>query len=592
MLGRTSDETGWRYPDVASKGMARQGHLVREEYPVLYPDGVTRWVDVIRSPHFDEHGVVLGHFRLVVDISERKRMDEKLHENRDLLDAIIDSIPSSVFAFDPQHRLILVNREMARLYGKSKAELLEKALHEIFPPAVADRFRAANERIIATGKAFFVEDVIEQGGVPRTFETAKFALRDAQGNITGIAGVATDITERKQAEEKRRQAHRMEAIGNMTGGVAHDFNNLLAVILGNLELLERAGLNEKNQQVIQYAIHAVGRGAELVRQFLAFGRRQTLRPVPTRLADLFPGLRDMMTRTLGEAIVWEWDVAPDVAACLIDPMQLESAILNLSINARDAMPNGGKIAIRSYNVTVDAAFATRHPDVPVGRYVAVAVTDSGTGMTPEVQAQAFEPYFTTKDMDHGSGLGLSMVHGFVRQSGGGVTIDSAPGRGTTVTLYLPQTEMTQPISEGRDRKPEKVSFSGTVLIVEDQADVRELAVEQLEQLGFHALSAGTGREALSILATHVGEIDLLFSDVFLGNGMNGPELAAVVKRERPNVKFLFASGYVDGAQNIGQSLDADAYLLNKPYRRAALIDALVDIMGASPDVTEPSRAKA
>ncbi len=592
LLGKTSDETGFRYPDVPTKGLARKGQLVREEYPVQYPDGVTRWVDVIRSPHFDEHGAVLGHFRLAVDISERQRMDQELRENRDLLDNIVDSTPSSVFAFDTQHRFKLVNDEMARRHGKSKGELLGKTLYDVFPKPVADMLLATHERIVATGEAIFLEEVIEHDGRSSTFQTSKFALRDTDGKITGVAGVATDITERKLAEDKLRQAQRMEAIGNLTGGVAHDFNNLLAVVLGNLELMERIGLNEKGQRLLQSALRAVARGTDLVRQLLAFSRSQTLHPVPTMLADVLPGLRNMMARTLGETIAWEWDIAPDVSPCLIDPAQLESAILNLSINARDAMPDGGKIVIRAYNAIVDAAFAERHPEVPVGRYVAVAVTDSGLGMAPEVQARAFEPFFTTKDAGQGSGLGLSMVHGFIKQSGGGVTIDSAPRQGTTVTLYLPQTELPRLVGEGRERKPERVSFSGTVLIVEDQDDVRELAVEQFKQLGFSVLAAGAGREALSILATHRGEVDLLFSDVVLGNDMNGPELAVEVKRMRPNIKVLFASGYAEGSRGGGRSLDDDAYLLHKPYKRAVLVKALQDILAASPAVPASDRVAA
>ncbi len=582
LLGKTSEETGWRYPKVPSRGMARKGHLTREEYSVLYPDGVMRWVDVIRSPHFDEHGSVLGHFRLVVDITERKQIDEKLRENRDLLDNIIDSTPSSVFALDLQHRFTLVNSGMARCHGKSKEALLGKTLHDVFPMPAADGFQAVNEKIIATGEATSAEESVEFGGVSHTFQTSKFALRDTQGKIVGVAGVATDISEAKQAEEKLRQAQRIEAIGQMTGGVAHDFNNLLAVVLGNLELMDAAGLNEKSRRYFQPAIRAVSRGSDLVRQLLAFSRRQTLHPVPTQLAELFPSLRDMMSRTLGETIAWEWDVAPDLLPCLIDPAQLESAILNLSINARDAMPDGGIIVVRAYNAIVDEAFAARHPDIPVGRYVAVAVTDSGHGMTAEVQARAFEPFFTTKDTSRGSGLGLSMVHGFVKQSGGSVTIDSTPQQGTTVTLYLPQSDTPPSVGEGREQKQEKALFSGTVLLVEDQDDVRELAVEQFTFLGFSVLSAARGAEAMTILSTYKGKIDLLFSDVVLGADMNGPELAEEAKRIRPGIKVLFASGYAEPSRRGGRSLDPDAYLLNKPYRRGALIEALRNVLAAEP----------
>ena len=388
------------------------------------------------------------------------------------------------------------------------------------------------------------------------------------------------VNDAKRATQQLWQAQKMETIGQLTGGVAHDFNNLLTVIMGNLELLEKRGLNETTRErLLKPALNATHRGAELVRQMLAFSRGQALEPVPTFLGALLPSLRNIMYRTLGETIAWEWALAQDLVPCMVDPTKLEAAILNLAINARDAMPNGGRILMDARNVTVDEHSSERFPDdLRLGRYVAIALSDSGHGMTPNVLARALEPFFTTKEEGKGTGLGLSMVYGFVKQSGGHMTIESELELGTTVTLYLPQAEEVE-ASHAEPRKSVGARcFSGTILVVEDQADVLATAIEQFQDLGFDVLSAGTGQQALAILRSRATDIELLCTDVVLGNNMSGPEVVAEARRLRPDLKALFVSGYDSGMAKGNFKTSANERLLNKPYSEGALIEALTGLL--------------
>ena len=388
------------------------------------------------------------------------------------------------------------------------------------------------------------------------------------------------VGEATRATQQLWQAQKMETIGQLTGGVAHDFNNLLAVIMGNLELLEKRGLNETTRErLLKPALNATHRGAELVRQLLAFSRGQALQPAPTFLGALLPNLRNIMDRTLGEAIAWEWSLSQDLVPCMVDPAKLEAAILNLAINARDAMPDGGRILMDARNVTVDENSAERFPDdLRYGRYVAIALSDSGHGMTPQVLARALEPFFTTKEEGKGSGLGLSMVYGFVKQSGGHMTIESELELGTTITLYLPQADEIEASSVLPPMPAGARCFSGTVLVVEDQPDVLETAIERFEDLGFNVLSAGTGQEALAILRSRTADIELLCTDVVLGNDMSGPEVVAEARRLRPDLKALFVSGYDSGMAKGKFKTNANERLLGKPYSEGALIEALTGLL--------------
>jgi nitrogen-specific signal transduction histidine kinase/CheY-like chemotaxis protein len=374
-----------------------------------------------------------------------------------------------------------------------------------------------------------------------------------------------DVSERRLLEEQLRQAQKMEAVGRLTGGLAHDFNNLLAVIIGNLDLAADLARDGANKQPIAEALGAAERGAELTRRLLAFSRRQALQPRAIGVADLVTGLHGLLQRALGERVVIETRLAPDLGPALADPAQLEAALLNLAVNARDAMAKGGRLVIETADSQLDHDYAATHPEVVPGRYLLVAVSDSGSGMPAETVRRAFEPFFTTKEAGKGSGLGLSMVHGFAKQSGGHVSIYSEEGFGTTVRLYLPYAQPAAAVGEVQSEAPSEPRAQGeTILVVEDQAEVRRIVVRQLSMLGYRVLEAEDARTAFEVLRADT-PIDLLFTDVVMP-GVSGIEVAAAARAARPGLRVLLTSGFADGVAGGTQVGVADA-VLTKPYRR-------------------------
>ncbi|MBL8838426.1 MAG: CHASE domain-containing protein [Alphaproteobacteria bacterium] len=504
---------------------------------------------------------------------EVARLDAELRHRLADLEAIVGASPMAIVTTGTDGAIRTISPAAERILGISAA-------HEVGTP-IAALARSDADAAAIVARALGGESIagIETAwtrpdGTIFDARISASPLRYATSPVAGAVLLVEDVTEQKATAEQLMHAQKLESVGQLTGGVAHDFNNLLAIIMGNLELLSDRGLNDdKRERLLQPAMRATLRGAELTQQLLAFSRRQTLRPVPTQLDRILPPLRNMMARTLGETIDLQLILAPDLATCIVDPGQLENAILNLAINARDAMPQGGKIVIEAHNAVLDKRYAEAHFDVREGRYIVVSVSDEGRGMTKDVQARAFEPFFTTKEVGKGSGLGLSMVYGFAKQSGGNLTLYSEPGHGTTIKLYLPQVETAAAaLPELPQRRPEE-SFSGTVLVVEDQPDVRATAIEQFATLGFSALAAGTGQEALAILQER-DDVKLLFCDVVLGGGMNGPALATAATRIRPGLTVLYTSGYTKNAIVHHGRLDEGVNLINKPYRRADLIRAV------------------
>jgi signal transduction histidine kinase len=395
--------------------------------------------------------------------------------------------------------------------------------------------------------------------------------------------IVRDTTKQREAEKRLRQAQKMEAVGQLTGGVAHDFNNLLTVITGNLELLEtRARHNEQRELIVQ-AQEAAALGAKLSKQLLAFARRQPLDPKVIDLNALVLSMSDWLPRTLGETIQVVTVPAEDLNMTLADPGQVKNAILNLAINARDAMPNGGTLTIKTANAELDQDYADSRTDVPPGRYVVLSVTDTGFGIRPELADHIFEPFFTTKDEASGAGLGLSMVYGFAKQSGGFVTLDSEMGCGTNVSLYLPQVsagaevEVSEPALDTAAEFPR--ARGETVLVVEDNLRVRQLTVKRLTDLGYFVLKAEDGATALEFLQTG-RRIDLLFTDLLMPGGMGGSELAREARRLRPGIKVLFASGYPGATTAQRGLLDGGAKLLTKPYTKAELVHGIRSTLDA------------
>jgi PAS domain S-box-containing protein len=430
----------------------------------------------------------------------------------------------------------------------------------------------------------------------------RFAGLGEDGPFLGYIGSIIDISERKEAEhilqrtnevlEQRvaaamaaraetesqlRQAQRMDAVGKLTGGVAHDFNNVLQVIGGNLQLLTRdvAG-NLRAEQRLQTAIAAISRGSKLAAQLLAFGRRQPLAPKVANLGRLIHGIDDMLRRALGESIEVETIIGGGLWNTLVDVAQLENAIINLAINARDAMEGQGRLTIEAGNAALDEVYTARHDEVLPGQYVMVAVSDTGSGMTAEVLERAFEPFFTTKPDGQGTGLGLSMVYGFVKQSGGHVKIYSEPGQGTTVRLYLPRSREDMDVETALDSGP-AAGGTETVLAVEDDEDVRGTVIDMLTDLGYRVLRAKDGQSALAIVESGI-PIDLLFTDVVMPGPLRSPDLARKARERLPNLAVLFTSGYTEDAIVHGGRLDEGVDLLTKPYTREALARKLRHVL--------------
>jgi PAS domain S-box-containing protein len=379
--------------------------------------------------------------------------------------------------------------------------------------------------------------------------------------------VAEEIKQRQRIEDALRQAQKMEAVGQLTGGVAHDFNNLLTVIIGNVETMQRRLPPEHElQRMTAVALRAAFRGAELTQRLLVFARRQPLAPEVVSPNKLVSGMSDLLRRTLGESVAVETVLAGGLWNVFADANQLENSLINLAVNARDAMPAGGRLTIETANCYLDDAYCSMHADVDPGQYIGIFVTDTGSGMAEDVVEKAFEPFFTTKGTGQGTGLGLSQVYGFVKQSGGHVKIYSEPGQGACVKLYLPRhhgaAAMPEPISESRT--PPRARQGETVLVVEDDADVRAYTVEMVGDLGYEVISAHNGRSALQLLDAHPG-LRLLFTDVGLPGGMNGRQLADEAMRRRPGIKVLFTTGYARNAIVHHGRLDPSVEVIFKPF---------------------------
>ncbi len=427
-------------------------------------------------------------------------------------------------------------------------------------------------------------------GLPVVFERTRADGRQLEVRRTGLPDggfvlTITDMTRRAQAEAVLREAQKMQAIGQLTGGIAHDFNNLLTVILGNLEFASARLASEPALQTrIERATWAAQRGATLTGQLLSFARRQPLAPRPIDLAGAMPELVPLLRRTLGEHIDIRYVETAGLWPALADAAQLESAVLNLALNARDAMPGGGRLTIELANKVIDEDYARAHAEVAAGDYAMLAVSDTGCGMTPDVVARVFEPFFTTKPDGRGTGLGLAMVFGFVKQSGGHVKIYSEPGEGTTVRLYLPRpTGGARPAPVAARAPVELPRGSASVLVVEDEPAVREIACAILGDLGYRVLEAADGEEALRVFGAHAAAVDLLLTDVVLPGPLRGRELAERLAAVRPEIRVLFMSGYTENSIVHHGRLDDGVQLIAKPFKREQLARKVAEVLGVAAD---------
>lgn len=520
------------------------------------------------------------------------------------LEQIVDTIPDPIFVKNEQHRWIMLNDALAKFIGHPRAELLGKSDYDFFPKAEADVFQQKDAEVFDSGRTNINEEQFTDAeGKTHTIITKKSVFQDSSGKKI-LVGAIRDVTEIKDAQQalqrvqaeleerveqrtaevKRAQelllhTQKLDAIGKLAGGVAHDFNNMLAVIAGSLELIALRGAGDEGlEELAEQALDAVRRSSTMTQRMLAFSRQQALRPQPTEITALLKGTEVLLRRSLEASIGFSLNLPESNLVAFVDPGQLETALLNLCINARDAMPNGGKLS-----VSADALNLTEHAPVELkelapGPYVLIEVKDDGHGMDEEVQKQSFEPFFTTRKEGKGTGLGLSMVYGFAIQSKGLITVESSPEQGASFRLYLPQMSglHLMPQSSGQKRMAAPINKGRTVLVIEDEPSVRTMAVMFLQALGYTAHSASSGSDAIEKL-NKLNRIDAVLTDIVLGHKQYGDDVATEIKRLHPHMKVLYMSGYTD-AHVRDRMADNRATILQKPFRLAELDEALNSLL--------------
>lgn len=548
------------------------------EYRFRRADGSMADVTVRGFVIRDEKGKPMRMVGAMNDVTLRREYETRLEQQAALLDKARDAI----IVRDMEHRITYWNRSAERVYGWSAAEARGQRLDELLDED-RETFARASRELVANGEWVGEVEHRDKYGRRIVSEVAWSLVTDEDDRPQSILAINTDITERLALEEQLRQSQRLEAVGQLTGGVAHDFNNLLTVILGNAELMaEQLPQGDRMHKLAEMTRTAAQRGAELTHRLLAFARRQALEPAPLDVNRLVSGMESLLRRTLPETIDLEIVPGDDTWNAFADTAQLESVILNLALNSKDAMPDGGRLTIETANVRLDEEYCAHNAEVAPGRYVMIAVSDTGTGIPPEHLNRVFDPFFTTKEKGKGTGLGLSMAYGFAKQSQGHIKIYSEPGQGTTVKVYLPRAQRREERIEPSTRAERDYSGTEKILVVEDNDLVREHAERQLEQFGYEVRAASNGREALEIIKREE-DIDLLFTDVIMSGGMNGRDLAEMAKKIRPRLKVLYTSGYTENAIVHHGRLDKGVNLLQKPYHRADLARKVRAVLSESAD---------
>jgi PAS domain S-box-containing protein len=532
---------------------------------------------------------------MAVDVTEREAGAQRLRASEERLGYLARVTVDTIWDWDLASNALWWSQSLLQQFGyMDEAEAVDIA---VWMQRVHPDDRARVDQSLQAALAGSDQEwqhsyrFLRQDGSYAEILDRGFVLRDGDGKAVRMIGGMTDVSEQRALADQLRQAQRLEAVGQLTGGVAHDFNNLLTVMMGNAELLHDA-LREAQPGLAELAGMigtAAGMGAELTRRLLAFARKQALQPQPVDPRRLVEEFEPLLRRTLGAGVAIRTDFGESVWPALADPGQLENALLNLCLNARDAMPEGGRLLIEAGNVVLDDEYASQHQDVQAGDYVMLAVSDTGCGMAPDQLARVFEPFYTTKRKGLGTGLGLSMVYGFVRQSRGHVSVYSEPGVGTAVRLYLPRLQDHQPLPALPEAGTVPTGGGELVLLVEDDPMVRSYAARQLEGLGYQVLIADDGEQALALL-TQRADIDLLFTDVVMPGGMTGRQLADAARAHRPGLRVVFASGYSENAIIHHGRLDPGVLLLSKPYRRAELAAKLRQAFATEPALAAPAVA--
>ncbi len=501
----------------------------------------------------------------------------KSPQESELLSAILEAAVDAIIISDGQGKILRANPAACRMFQYDADEMIGRNVKILMPEEMASQHDGFIGSYLDTGEKKIIGIGREVDGLRK--DGARFPLHLSVGDalIEGehaFIGIMHDLTQRKSTENALARSQRLDAIGQMTGGIAHDFNNLLTVVIGNLELLEMRGVNEKQGTLIKDALEAAELGADLTGRLMVFARKSNLNPVEVDLREICESTLAILKRTLGAPFRIVTDYHDNVRSVRVDPIQLQSALMNLALNARDAMGTRGEILISVGDVTIDDSYMAQEIDVEPGEYVRLSVSDDGNGMSPEAQRRAFEPFFTTKSETGGTGLGLATVYGFVRQSGGHVTLYSEPGLGTSFGLYFPaliqeETFKKDPSTSASEDVKRLPGSGETVMVVEDNPKVRAVSVARIQELGFHVVEAETGDEAYDTLKSGV-RVHILFSDLVMPGKMNGYDLAAKVATEFPDLKILLTSGYASDVVADNMEHKQLYSVLHKPFRQAEL----------------------
>ena len=585
----TPEEREAGVPQRALKEAADQGRFAAEGWRVR-KDGSRFWAMVVIDPiHVD--GELIGFAKITRDMTAQRETAQAALETERRFRMLVQGVTDyAIFMLDPQGVVSNWNTGAQQIKGYTEDEIVGQHFSRFYTPEDVEarapwkaletatregRFTAEGWRQRKNGERFWANVVID-------------AIRDDDGQLVGFAKVTRDLTERRETQlELERsqqalfQAQKMEAVGQLTGGLAHDFNNLLTGITGSLDLMAARLAQGRIKELERYITAAQGassRAASLTHRLLAFSRQQTLEPKAVDANKLITGMDELVRRTVGPAITFETVLTAGLWPCLCDPNQLESAILNLCINARDAMPDGGRITVETANTWVDQAGA-RERDMPAGQYVAVCVTDNGCGMAPDVLAKCMDPFYTTKPIGQGTGLGLSMIYGFAKQSRGQVRLYSEVGQGTTAKIYLPRHHgQAEQDDDTVSSRPLPRSNAGeTVLVVDDEPTIRMLIADTLGELGYQAIEAGDAASGLKFLESDA-EIDLLITDVGLPGGMNGKQMADIARKRRPKLKVLFITGYAENAAVSNGHLEPGMHVMSKPFPMESLASRIRSII--------------
>ena len=581
------------YPKFLTSGSYRNGEIL-----IHRKDGSLATVLLSMTAYRGDKGRLERSVCTLEDITDRKITEIANSRADSRFRSAFAAAAHGLAVVSPSGHIDVANSSLASLLQRDDLESHHVSFEELLHKDDRPAFLAGMHGLLSGETAVLQQELRLLTGQGKVVHGAiSIALvKSETGETEQLIVQLIDMSERREANERLQKAQKMEAIGQLTGGLAHDFNNLLTVIIGNLQLLDgKLGQDEKSAMRVAEAIDAARKGSDLTRQLLAIARKQELAPVDVDVNGLVQGIGPLLARSIGESINLKIETKPGSLNVLIDSSQLESAILNLAINARDAMEQGGNVTIETQPVYLDADYAAHHPEVTPGNYVMVAVSDTGIGMSPELLEKVFQPFFTTKEVGHGSGLGLSMVYGFIKQSGGHINIYSEVGHGTSVKMYLPRQAVTgatpasakvNPVGDLMAKAELAIHADAILhparrpklLVVEDQEAVRAVACGFLEDFGYDVIEAGDGFQALSILQ-EVPDIDLMFSDVVMPGGMNGFDLAQAAQSLKPGLKIVHTSGYPKGAMvHQDEPRFKNGFIIMKPYRRDDLQKIIKDAL--------------